>query len=153
MDYIPCSLQCRWMLTDLSWWPCILGPCWGTTTTSRSPNLESVAKVGASSLTWGGGNTGLLHACISLYWYVHVCSGEIGVMWPGGAGSHLAAVPAGGIQGERGERHLPDVRLAHLRTSVVQDQTHVYGWWAGVLTSTVMPGRWWTVMGLSFPGR
>ena len=37
----------------LSWWPWILGPCWGTTTTSRSPNLESVAKVGASSLTWG----------------------------------------------------------------------------------------------------
>ena len=36
---------------NLSWAPTILGPCLGTTTTRRSPNLESVAKVGFSSLT------------------------------------------------------------------------------------------------------
>ena len=36
---------------NLSWAPTILGPCLGTTTTRRSPNFESVAKVGASSLT------------------------------------------------------------------------------------------------------
>ena len=36
---------------NLSWAPTILGPCLGTTTTRRSPNFESVAKVGAYSLT------------------------------------------------------------------------------------------------------
>ena len=37
--------------THLSFPPMMLGPCRGTTTISRSPNLESVAKIGPSWLT------------------------------------------------------------------------------------------------------
>ena len=39
------------ILTHLSLPPMMLGPCRGTTTISRSPNLESVAKIGPSWLT------------------------------------------------------------------------------------------------------
>ena len=39
------------ILTHLSFPPMMLGPCRGTTTISRSPNLESVAKIGPSWLT------------------------------------------------------------------------------------------------------